>query len=207
MGGFDAIAPNVPIENLTKDHIKKFIESVAGIGIESAPDSTLIEANLKGLKMKMKLSSSKARVYQLAFEYDKRMENIGCGPFRSNNPKKAILHIIDAMHPAALKAQMKNNLEYIPKLKEDCKKFLRHSATKLKLLIKASGVLSKLKLSWLQNQLGTVQVTARKVQNPPRNRQSTRNVGSLVLSQTTNPLKNRKRKFCVGTTITRAHMS
>ena len=128
MGAFDEIAPDVGLGELDESHIKRFIQAIAQAGFEKAPDSSLIENTMKGLKTNMKITNPRNRMFQLALDYDKRMSSIGFETFREKNPKKAIKQIIGAVYPMALRTKIMNDLEYSPEIKQDWKKFLSHLA-------------------------------------------------------------------------------
>ena len=89
-GCLDTIAPGVGVEELTEDHIKDFIKNIATNHQSSEPNSTMIEEALNGLRTNTKIVDPRARIYQLALEYDTRMADIGYESFRTDNPKKAI---------------------------------------------------------------------------------------------------------------------
>lgn len=127
MGEFDKIAPELELDDLENEHIKSFIKNLAAGEKDRKPGSTLIEATLQSLKLNCKISNPRNRILQLAFDYDKRMASIGYLEFRSDNPKKAIKHLVSAMKPLALKAQLEEDLEYSRDIGRDWKKFLSHA--------------------------------------------------------------------------------
>ena len=128
IGGFDQIAPGIAPESLNEEQIKSFIKVLAQDGNEKEPDVHLIESTLKGLRTNMKITNPRNRMYQLSLDYDKRMASIGFEKFREVNPKKAIKHLLSAVHPRALQLEMENTLEYSPHLKEDWKQFITYLA-------------------------------------------------------------------------------
>ena len=128
MGCFDTIAPGVAVDDLEDGHIESFIKNIAKNNEASQPNSAMIEEALKGLRTKMSIINPRARVYQLALEYDTRMANIGYDSFREKNPKKAIELITDCLYPLSLRAKIQSDLEYIPSIQKDWKSFLIHTA-------------------------------------------------------------------------------
>ena len=128
MGCFDTIASDVPVDELTDEHIKQLIQSIAKNHTTREPNSAMIEEALKGLRMNMSIVDPRARTYQLALEFDTRMADIGYESFRSDNPKKAIELLTDCLFPIALRLQVKNDLDYIPKIRKNWKEFLTHAA-------------------------------------------------------------------------------
>ena len=81
----------------------------------------MIESALKGLRINMKIVNPRARIFQLAFDYDQRMAEIGYEDFWDDTPKKAVFLVVVALHLPALKAQVENDLDYQPALKKDWK--------------------------------------------------------------------------------------
>ena len=128
MGCFDPIAPETSVNNLSEAHIKTFIASIAKSAAEEEPNGAMIESALKGLRTKMSIRNPRARIFQLALEFDTRMADNGYESFREKNPKKAIELLVGSLHPAALKEQIKSDLEYKPTIKKDWKAFLMHAA-------------------------------------------------------------------------------
>lgn len=126
MGYFDDIAPYTEPGDFGDDQIKKFISKLAEKF--DAPDLKVIEEAIKGLRTKIGIRNPRARVFQLALDYDIYMAPVGYETFKSTKPKKATAHIVQGLHPVALKDQLKIYLEYMPALKKEWKKFLANIA-------------------------------------------------------------------------------
>ena len=128
IGCFDPIAPDTSVNNLSEAHIKTFIESIAKSAAKEEPNGAMLESALKSLGTKMSIRNPRARIYQLALEIDTRMADNGYESFREKTRKKAIELLVGSLHPAALKEQIKRELEYKPTIKKGWKAFLVHAA-------------------------------------------------------------------------------
>lgn len=143
IGYFDEIAPEVEFSELTDDHIKKCIDQIASTQTETEPDSNVIQAALATIKTNMKIRNARARVFQLAIDFDNKMEEIGYGTFRESNPKMAAKLLASRLHPKALQSQIISDFDYVPKLKSNWKFFLKYVATQAEHIEKGQASLAR----------------------------------------------------------------
>lgn len=133
MGVFDSVAQGVAVSALTSEQIKKAIgEAVTDVRKKSRirKSSKLrywgSECPCSSMTRIRVLDVLEMRVRQFVVDYLERMENVGYGSFRDDNPKKTVVHLIDALYAPKLKALVKKDLEYRPALKKDVKAFIAY---------------------------------------------------------------------------------
>lgn len=89
MGKFDALAPDTEADKLTDDHIEKCIKSI----IEKEDvlyDPNVIDKALKGLRMPININDAEARVTQFCSAFFNRLNAVGYGKFRTENPEQIV---------------------------------------------------------------------------------------------------------------------
>ena len=143
IGYFDTIAPNVRLEALTDEHIKKCIDEMANAQSTSEPDSNTINSAIDLLKMNMTIRDARARVFQLAVDFDAKMEEVGYSEFKSKNPKMAAKLFSQRLYPKALKSQILCDFEFVPQMQSDWKFFLKYVATQAEHIDKGHASLSR----------------------------------------------------------------
>ncbi len=88
MGKFDNIAQEAEsVSNLTDDHVKLYVESVVKRADKGSIDNVAMEKVLADFSMPMNISDADARITTYCADFFERLESIGCGDFREQNPK------------------------------------------------------------------------------------------------------------------------
>lgn len=95
---------------MTIDEITKAID-------EDEPCADAVHSALKTLRTKMSINNPRARIFHLAVDYDRLMEESGFQSFRNENPKMATSLLADKLYPLALRTKIKDDFEFMPKLK------------------------------------------------------------------------------------------
>lgn len=90
----------------------------------------MIESALKGLRTNIYISNPKSHIFQLALDYDIRMEYIGYENFKDGNPRKAESQIVETLYLPPLRSEIMTDLDYITSLRMDRKKFLAYTSQK-----------------------------------------------------------------------------
>lgn len=123
LGRFKTIAKNVRYENLTDDHISKWIKSLVDREGQHF-DPVLIEKTLASLRVPMNISDPEARMMEYANEFFSRMESIGYDNFKDVNPKKTVTLLQRHLYPPRFKEAIQTMIEYHEDLKKDVIKFI-----------------------------------------------------------------------------------
>ena len=139
LGYFDTIAPNVSVENLSEMHLEEWIKELADTvdGVEADPD--LIHSALAGLRTNTKITDPRARIMQLAIDFDTRLEEKGLSKFIQANTAKATELLTEKLYPPILKSKVKHALEYMTETKNDWKKFVHYVCTQAEHIQKGSS--------------------------------------------------------------------
>lgn len=125
MGKFDSIASEVTdVSRLQDSHIRTYIESIVSRSSESPMDPAVIERALDGWCMPTHILNADARVTHFCSEFFDRLETVGCGYFREENPKKCVNLLIQRLQPAVLKREIRKRVSYDEGLEKDLKKFI-----------------------------------------------------------------------------------
>ena len=126
MGKFDTIAEGVAnAKDLTDAHIKTYVESLVSRSSDDKLDPAIIEKALEGFSMPMHIVNADARITQFCADLFERLESVGCGEFREDNPKKTINLLLSRLQPAALKREMRRRISYDESLEKNLKKFIK----------------------------------------------------------------------------------
>ncbi len=118
MGRFDSIAPEVDVEELTEDHIKAFLESITRRTEQDGYNPVVIENALKGVRMPLNIEDPEAREFEFMHNIFSRLEGVGYGDFKKENPKVMIQLIQERLYPHTLKAEMGKHVRFQPGLKD-----------------------------------------------------------------------------------------
>ena len=73
----------------------------------------------------MKIADLDARVITYFADFFERLESIGCGEFRDENPKMTVRLLISRLQPPALKRELRRRVEFEPKLEKNVRSFIR----------------------------------------------------------------------------------
>jgi len=126
MGKFDKIAPSAEeADNLTDEQIKSFITSLVTRSEDSILNPGVIKAALSGLKMPMDIADPDARITHYCADFFDRLKSVGCGSFRKDNPDKTIELLVSRLHPAALKREMQERIDFDIRLQSNVKLFIK----------------------------------------------------------------------------------
>lgn len=125
MGKFDVIAPAVEkAQDLTDDHIRTYVHQLIAASNANELDPIVIENALEGFKMPMHIANADARVTHFCADFFERLESVGCGSFRDQNPKKAVRLLCHRIQPANLKREMFKRISYDINLEKNLKTFI-----------------------------------------------------------------------------------
>lgn len=98
MGKFDKLAPDTETDTLSDDHVDKFVKSIIEEKDELF-DPTVIDKALKGLRMPMNINDAEARVTQFCSEFFNRLNAVGYGKFRTENPEQTVKLMRQSVYP------------------------------------------------------------------------------------------------------------
>ena len=125
MGKFDNIAKGVEsASSLNNKHIKTYVQSLVS-RTDKTLDHVAIEKVLADLSMPMEIADADARITTYCADFFERLESIGCGDFREQNPKKTIRLLMSRVQPQALMRELRRRVEFDKSLEENVKKFIR----------------------------------------------------------------------------------
>ncbi len=82
--------------------------------------------------MPMNIEDPEARVFEFMHNIFLRLEGVGYGDFKKENPKVMISLIQETLYPHTLKAEMGKHLRFKPGLKTDLKAFIKLCCTEAK---------------------------------------------------------------------------
>ena len=126
MGKFDSIAADASsAKDLTDAHIEMYIKSLVSRPSNADFDPSIIEKALEGFSMPTYIANADARITHYCADFFERLESVGCGDFREENPKKAISLLLGHLQPAVLKREMRRRLSYDEVLEKNLKKFIK----------------------------------------------------------------------------------
>ena len=125
MGKFDNIATGVEsASSLNEGHIKTYVQSLVSC-TDKTIDHVAIEKFLADLTLPMEIADANARITTYCADFFERLEIIGCGDFREQNPKKTIRLLMSRVQPQALKRELRHRVEFDKSPEENVKKFIR----------------------------------------------------------------------------------
>ena len=109
MGKFDNIAKGVAsASSLNDEHIKTYVQSLVS-RTDKTIDHVVIEKVLADLAMPMEIADADARITTYCADFFERLESIGCGDFREQNPKKTIRLLRSRVQPQAIKRELRRH--------------------------------------------------------------------------------------------------
>lgn len=92
-GMLEKVTANVPLADLTSDHIKQSIEEAIDLFRMKEPEARVAEAVLDGLRMQLSIENPRTRVKKQVTDYLEHMEDIGHGSFKDDSPKETVAHL------------------------------------------------------------------------------------------------------------------
>jgi len=98
------------VDNLKNDILKKWLENQDKVTVDTCSVDELDSAVKKKLFMKMKEPDASMRVMNVFTDYLELLSERKMDSFVEENPKLAILHIVSALRPLALKEKIENDL-------------------------------------------------------------------------------------------------
>lgn len=115
-------APRATAETITDKQREAYIDSLLSKPA-LLPDPCVINKALASLEMPMYISDPDARVTQVCADFFERMESIGFGDYRIDNPESTMDLMMQKLIPKILQQAMKRCISYDKKLQEDVKTF------------------------------------------------------------------------------------
>ena len=131
LGKFDDIAPDVEAADLTSDHVKTFIDGLVKASTSDF-DPKVVDNVLKGIRVQMSIADPEARMLHYVNDFFKRLNSVGYGAFKKENPKKTVELLCKNLFPAQLRDAMKERVEYDVTLEKDVKKFVQRMCDEAK---------------------------------------------------------------------------
>lgn len=128
MGAFDEIQENATVETLSDVHIKTYIDSLVTTSEDEVDPSRIREA-LKGLKFPVKIASPSARIMTYCADVFERLDAVGYGDFKTNNPKHMIKLLLEGIRPPALKTAMEERIKVEAGLEKNVRLFIQRLKT------------------------------------------------------------------------------
>jgi len=123
-GKFQTIAADVTeVSNLTSEHIESFVKSLVARTSATRTDYSVIEKVLVGFSMPMKIVDADVRIMHYFSDFFERLESVGYGSFRTENPEQTVKLLISRLQPAALKHEMRKQIQFDKTLEKDVQKF------------------------------------------------------------------------------------
>ena len=84
-----------------------------------------INQALQGLQMPMHIMQPEARVQMYFYDFYRRLDEVGCSSFLTENPKKSVKLLLARVEPKILKTEMSSRVFYEPSLEEDVRLFIQ----------------------------------------------------------------------------------
>lgn len=122
MGSFDEIAPDATVESLTNEQIKSYLDSL--VQNKDAYEPARLREALAGLSFPVKITDPTARIMTYCADAFERLDAVGYGDFKSENPKHMIRLLLDRIRPPALKTAMEERLKVEAGLEKNVKLFI-----------------------------------------------------------------------------------
>lgn len=124
LGKFKDIAPGVTVKDLSSNRVEALLRGMVSRSRTDDVDPGTIHASLNGLKMKMTIRSAEARILDFLNNCFSRLEGVGYGDFKKNNPRKTIKLIQEKLYPVTLREALKERVELRDSLGKDLHKFI-----------------------------------------------------------------------------------
>ena len=106
---FEKINKRLTIDTLKETHLEKYLDTLV-----SAPqgvfDRATINQALQGLRMPMHVMQPEARVQKYFNDFYRRLDEVGCSSFLTENPKKSVKLLLARVEPQVLKTEMRSRV-------------------------------------------------------------------------------------------------
>ena len=124
MGKFESIVPDAEVDDLTDDHVESFVTSIVEKDDDVMYDPATIDKALRKLRIPMHISDPEARITQYCAEFFNRLNGVGYGKFRSENPEQTIKLLMQFVYPRNLKDEMQKCLDLNKPLRNNVRRFI-----------------------------------------------------------------------------------
>lgn len=121
---FDEIAPDVTVDNVSDDHIEKYIKSIIKPGAGDN-EPALIRQALSMLSFPTSVSNESARITTYCGECFDQIEEVGYGKFREDNTKHTISLLLKNGQPGAIRWEMLERLKVEPEMEKNVRRFIK----------------------------------------------------------------------------------
>ena len=124
MQKLDKYAPEATIENLTDEQLQAYLTSLVQRA-HTGYEPELIESAIASLSWPDTIIDPDARVTTYCSNFFERLDSVGCGNFKIDNPKHTVSLMLRRVKPYALRDEMRRRLKFDESLEKDVRKFIR----------------------------------------------------------------------------------
>lgn len=124
MGSFDDVDPNITYETVTSENIKDYLKNLVK-NTDKLYDPTRLRDAMAGLKFPGSIRDPAARIITYCADVFERLDAVGYGEFKTENPKHTIKILLERVRPPALKNAMHERLKVEPGLEKDVRRFIK----------------------------------------------------------------------------------